>query len=326
VTSTLMKISPLCFFGLGIAGGLSALSGSTDAMRLAESSAAIQISRGDIPVLTYHKAEVPAPAGEDDAYRRSGFIHPLHSPRGAVVTGIHAPDHIHHMGVWHAWVSTEFRGEKLDFWNMKAREGSVRYAGALDLNESGESVGFRVRQEQFKLGGDTETNDEVVLAEKLSVSATLESGANVIDYIIEQRNVTDATLKLPAYRYGGGLAFRAPESWGEETSDYLTSEGLDRKEGHATRGRWCMMYGPTEYGEASVVIMGHPSNHDAPQRMRIWPEGKVFFNYAPTQEFDWEIAPNEEIKLHYRILVFDGRATVQEIERHWSAFTQNSED
>jgi hypothetical protein len=321
-----MKITLSRVLGLTAFCGLSCLSASADALEIRESNASIVIQAGAIPVLTYEKAEMAPPPGVDDAYRRSGFIHPLHTPKGAVVTSIHAPDHRHHMGLWHAWVNTEFRGEKVDFWNLKARTGLVRFAGSQDLNQSNNSVGFTVRQEQVALGNGLDDADEVVLRETLSVSVAQTGNANVIDYAVTQRNITDAVLKLPAYRYGGGITFRAPDAWDEGNADYLTSAGLDRKQGHATRGRWSMMYGPSEYGEAAVVIMGHPGNHDAPQRMRIWPEGKVFFNYAPTQEFDWQIDPNEEILLRYRVLVFDGRPSVVEIENRWRAYVKTDHD
>ncbi len=321
-----MKITPLRILAIGWLLGSNGLSADQAQFHYQESAAVLEITRGETPVLTYHKAEVAPPEGAAEAFRRSGFIHPLHTPKGAVVTSIHAPDHIHHMGLWHAWVHTEFRGRELDFWNLKAEQGTVRFAGSQRVTRLADSVGFTVRQEQVQLPREAGAKEEVVLAENFTVQAKQVDGANVIDYVIEQTNVTDAPLGLPAYRYGGGIAFRAPESWDEETSSYLTSEGLDRKAGHATRGRWCAMYGPTEYGGATVVIMGHPSNHDAPQRMRLWPEGKVFFNFVPAQASDWQIDPGQKIELKYRVLIFDGHVAATEIEQRWSAYKNEIHD
>ncbi len=280
----------------------------------------IEVSRGDTPVLRYHKAEMPPPEGASPAYRRSGFIHPLRSPSGAVVTSIHAPDHIHHMGLWHAWVRTEFRGRNVDFWNLRKSQGTVRFVEMIDRAEAPDQVGFTVGQQQVALPHE-DRPAEVVLAEELRISVGGDESANIVDYILTQTNVTDAPLEMPAYRYGGGLAFRGPQSWGKTNDAYITSEGLDRTKGHATRGRWCTMHGPTENGEATVVIMGHPSNHDAPQRMRIWEKGHVFFNYVPAQEHAWSIAPGESSTLQYRVMVFDGRPSNAEIENRWADFT-----
>jgi hypothetical protein len=288
-------------------------------LAITENAETIVVSYAAEPILTYHKATMPSPAGESDLYQKSGFIHPLHAPGGGVVTSIHAPDHFHHMGLWHAWVHTEFRGRPVDFWNVKDNTGFVRFVGSQGLHQAPELVGFTVRQEQVASAHD-DVPAEVVLAETFSVSVGRVDGANVIDYVIRQRNVTDAPLLFPAYRYGGGIAYRAPINWEEGNAEYLTSEGLDRSEGHATRGRWVAMYGPTESGDATVVIMGHPANHDAPQRMRIWPKGKIFFNYVPAQEFDWKVEAGEEIELSYRVIVLDGRPDAQVIETHWSNY------
>ena len=50
-------------------------------------------------ILRYHHAEQEVPPGVDPLYRRSGFIHPLWSPEGRVLTGIQPPDHYHHYGI-----------------------------------------------------------------------------------------------------------------------------------------------------------------------------------------------------------------------------------
>ena len=57
----------------------------------------IVIANGETHVLTYYKAEMALPEGTSPLYKRSGFIHPL-----MVRTSIHAKDHYHHMGLWHA--------------------------------------------------------------------------------------------------------------------------------------------------------------------------------------------------------------------------------
>lgn len=271
------------------------------------------------PVLTYHKTEVPPPPGESALYRRSGFIHPLHAPNGDVVTSIHAPDHVHHMGVWHAWVKTKWNGRALDFWNLKAGQATVRFVDVVDRKEAGEAVGFAVRQQQVALA-DGDFPETVILEEILDVTAAQQEGVNLIDYTVTQSNASDHPLELPAYRYGGGIAYRAPDGWGESRNAYLTSKGLDRTEGHATRAEWVAMHGPTESGESTVVIMSHPSNHDSPQRVRIWEKGKVFFNYVPAQEHAWQIEPGETITLRYRLLVFDRAVEPELVQSYWRLY------
>ena len=96
-------------------------------LKVVETDEAITITRDEIPVLTYHKAEVPPPEGVDPIFKRSGFIHPVCAPNGEPVTGIHPKDHYHHLGIWHAWVKTKHGKDTPDFLNLEGKTGRVRY-------------------------------------------------------------------------------------------------------------------------------------------------------------------------------------------------------
>lgn len=291
-----------------------------------EGEAAITIRRGEIPVLTYHKAEVAPPPQADPIYRRSGFIHPLCTPSGEPVTGIHPADHYHHLGIWHAWVKTKHGKDAPDFWNLKTRTGRVRYAKTVSvLKPSTEdpAAGFVVEQEHVAYKGE-EKKETVVLRELFMVKAEHEDGRNVVSYMVEQKNVSDETLELPAYRYGGCLAYRAPHHWDVSNSDYLTSEGLDRTNSHQSRAKWVRMHGPTDRGVGSLTVLVHPKNHDFPQRLRTWPadsnNGAIFFNVVPAQEHPWEIKPGETITMSYLLVTTDGKPEKDEVEAWWEAF------
>jgi hypothetical protein len=306
------------------AAAFTVLSASADSpearLRILETDGAITVHYGERQVLVYHKVELPPPVGAPEAYRRSGFIHPLRSPSGGILTSIHAPDHLHHMGLWHAWVKTKHQGREVDFWNLKQELGRVRYTETLEILREKDGVGFTVAQQQLAYVGSAK-EERVILEEAFTVKVRFQDNAYVIDYDIRQTNISPHALELPAYRYGGGIAYRGPLSWNKENSDYLTSEGCARTDGHATRGRWCAMYGPTETGVATVAILGHPSNYDAPQRMRIWDKkGDVFFNYVPIQEQAWSIEPGEQIRLQYRLVLTDGAPDPKRIDRFWNVY------
>lgn len=288
-----------------------------------ETGKTIEIMRGEIPVLTYHKAEVDPPAGVDPVYKRSGFIHPLCAPNGEPVTGIHPRDHYHHIGLWHAWVKTKHGKDEPDFWNLGGKTGRVRYGKTVRLLEptaEDPAAGFVVEQEHIAYKG-AEKEETVVLRELLEVKAEFEDGRNVVSYNVEQENVSDEALELPAYRYGGCLAYRAPHDWDKTNSDYLTSEGLDRSNSHATRAKWVRMHGPTAKGVAALTVLIHPDNHDFPQRLRTWPassnNGAIFFNVVPIQEHAWEIKPGGKITMSHALVVSDGKPGKEEIEGWW---------
>ncbi|MCB1092730.1 MAG: hypothetical protein KDL87_14435, partial [Verrucomicrobiae bacterium] len=70
---------------LCLTGSAIALTGSTfasDTVTLKETDETLTLSRGEIPVLVYHKADVLPPSGVDPVFTRSGFVYPLHAPSG----------------------------------------------------------------------------------------------------------------------------------------------------------------------------------------------------------------------------------------------------
>ena len=302
-----------------------------DCIHLEDTGNALVLKRGETPVLTYHTAEVHPPDGVDKAYRRSGFIHPLHAPSGGVVTGIHPGDHYHHIGLWHAWVNTNYPGfnsgnkkkKGPDFWNLGGHSAFIRHAGVLEKR----TAGFTAKQEHLAYLDGYGKEPTVILEETFTVDAKFEDGANVIDYSYTQVNVTKKPLDFPAYRYGGGIAYRGPHFWNKENSDYLTSTGLDRTNSHATRAKWVAMFGPTQEdgsNPATVSILCPPSNHDAPQRIRTWDNGKMFFNYVPVQESPWFRQPGKPETLRYRILIQDGKPDKAALESLWKAYSNES--
>ncbi len=285
-------------------------------IKVSRTDGELTILRDGAPVLVYHKAIVPAPEGVDEAYARSGFIHPVYTPSGGEITGIHPDDHYHHLGLWHAWVHAEHEGQETDFWNLNGRTGAIRFDKVLQVDDTG----FSVLQSHVKFIDKDLSKPIPVLREQFDVHVSTEGGANVIDYTFRQRNVTDAPLILDAYRYGGGIAYRAPLNWNKENSDYLTSEGLDRTNSHTTRANWVAMFGPTNEGTGTLAILCHPANHDAPQRVRTWDKGQVFFNYVPIQETGWQIDPGQEVTFRYRLVVLDGKVTAEGITPFWNAY------
>jgi hypothetical protein len=297
-----------------------ALAPGEPAARAVKDDKAVELLVGKSPVLRYNHAAVEPPAGASPLYRRSGFIHPLWSPAGEELTGIHPKDHIHHMGIWGPWTSTKFEGRKVDFWNLKDGSGTVRFVKFAGLSSGEVFAGFEAMQDHVDLkapGGE-----KVALNERLSVRAWNVGGPAagwwLVDYVTTQRCATGSPLELPAYRYGGGIGFRGTGKWVDGKADYLTSEGKTRRDGHGTRARWCDMHGPTDRGPAGVVIMSCPANHEHPEPMRIWESGGVFFNFCPVQQKDWTLRPGNEYTLRYRVYVYSGKLDVTVAERMWA--------
>ena len=298
---------------------LSTLTISLQALEISEDANFIKVLDGTNELLVYHKSEMLPPKGSDPSYKRSAFIHPLRTPKGTIVTSIHPDDHLHHVGLWHAWVNTSHGNQKIDFWNLKKKEGTVRYKKTISLNQGLDKKGFTVLQEHIA------TNEGqkpiTIIEESFSIGVVKEENTYFIDYVSEQKNITSKDLELPAYRYGGPIAYRGPTNWNNSNSQVLTSENKNRSNGHATRGKWCAFSGPSNNGNALVAILSHPANHDAPQRMRIWPpsshDGAIFFNYVPAQENSWKLIPKKVNKFRYKIIISDSKMDKEMIESAW---------
>jgi hypothetical protein len=99
-----------------------------EVIRASVNDGALVIHSGDQNLLQYYFRTVYPPKGVDTAYKRSGFIHPLWSPHGQVLTRIQPPDHYHHYGIWNPWTHVEYEGDTVDFWNINSRQGTVRFA------------------------------------------------------------------------------------------------------------------------------------------------------------------------------------------------------
>jgi len=284
----------------------------------------LQIGKGADNILRYHHAIMPPPEGQSPLYERSAFIHPLWSPAGSVLTDIHPPDHYHHMGLWMPWTHTEFEGKPTDFWNLKAGQGTVRFVKYLDIASGPVFGGFQSQHHHVAL--QTKDGEKIVLNEVWDVRAYNvggpEKGYWLLDFKSTQRCVADSPLKQVKYRYGG-FGYRAARQWKGENAAYLTSEGKTRKDGHATRARWCDASGKIDEWEG-VTFYSHPDNFQHPEPMRIWPgfDDNVFFNFCPSQATDWEMKPGEDHVFRYRMVVHQGKVDVDEAERHWRDYAE----
>jgi len=283
----------------------------------------LQIEKDGTKVLSYNHAIVPAPPGQSELYNRSGFIHPLWSPTGSVLTDIHPKDHYHHLGIWMPWTKTKFEGKAVDFWNLKGGQGTVRFKRFLSTTSGPVYGGFQAEHEHVAL--KTDEGEKVVLKEVWDVRVYNIGGRHggywLWDFVSTQRCVADSPLVLEKYRYGG-FGFRGAAEWTGEKAAYLTSEGKTRKDGHATRARWCDTAGVSDGKWKGVTHFSHPENFRHPEPMRIWPgfEQEVFFNWAPVQLDDFELKPGEDHIYRYRLYVHEGKVDVENTERLWNDY------
>lgn len=297
-------------------------------IKIKKDNGALVMTHNHKNLLQYNFETVYPPSGVDTAYKRSGFIHPLWSPNGKVLTRIQAPDHYHHYGIWNPWTHVLFEKDTVDFWNLKDRKGTVRFANFISEKQGPVFSEYVVKHEHvaFKKDG----SEKVAMNEIQKVRIQQPSDSYyIMDIEIELSCASSSPVKILEYRYAG-LGWRATEKWDNKNSEVLSSEGKTRKNADGTNARWCMVQGQIDEAYAGATMMSSPNNFNHPEPLRIWPEdmykrGDMFAMFAPTKNKDWDLEPGKNYQLKYRWIVFKDRMTSEQMENAWKTYTNNIE-
>ncbi|MGK7395444.1 MAG: PmoA family protein [Candidatus Cyclobacteriaceae bacterium M3_2C_046] len=314
-------VTPSLSAGQNISLALQIADQQNSGMTINQAEGKLYIRQNQQPVLTYNFEEVPPPTPDiPQKYQRGGYIHPVITPSGTVITDDYPSNHVHHHGIWGAWTKTIFQDRTPDFWNMGDSSGTVNPVRLLDTWQGPVSAGFSAQHVYVDLSGPSaiEALKEIWQVKVYNLS-NQDKDYFMFDQTVIQECSTDDTLFLPEYRYGG-VGFRGLAQWnGEGNTTFLTSEGKDRSTGHATRANWCYVGGKVDGNSAGIAIMCHPDNFEAPQPMRIHPH-EPFFNYAPSQAGDWYIAPSKPYIARYRYIVYDGEPDPDWLDQLWQNY------
>jgi len=251
---------------------------------------------------------------------RAGYLHPVRSPSGAIVTGDYPSNHAHHHGIWTPYTQAVFQGRKTDFWNMQSKKGEeqLRAVGRLWAGEV--HGGFDAELRMTDLSGTAPID---ALIDRWSVKAYAIKGApkpmHVFDLTTTQACATNDPLELPQYHYGS-FGLRGPDSWdGKEGARFLTSEGVsDRKKGDGTRARWCYLGGKTEAGVSGTAVLGHPGNFRFPMPLRLHPD-MPYFSIVPQKLGAFSIQPGKPYVTRYRFIVTDGEPDARCFDACWNS-------
>jgi hypothetical protein len=289
------------------------------------SDGSLTISNNNKNLLRYNFKTIYPQKGIDTAYRRSGFIHPLWSPRGQELTRINAPDHYHHWGLWNPWTQALFEKDTVDFWNLYKKQGTVRFADFLSSTSGNVFASYKALHQHvvFKKDGEEKVAINEVQSVKIYAHQK-DQNYYIADITIGLNCASESPVLLLEYRYGG-LGIRATEEWNTKNSYTITSEGKNRKEADGSRARWCMVQGAVNNDHAGLVMMSYPANYNYPEPLRVWPEnmnnrGDVFLNFSPTKNMDWLLSPGREYQLKYRLLVFNDDFSKEKAEVAWQNF------
>ena len=290
----------------------------------------IVVSQGTVTVLVYNKQSPVMPEGVDAVYERTGFLHPVKTPDGQVVTGVFPADHRHQNGIFSAWTKTSWNGRKIDFWNVGDGTGRVLHHRLVETFCEQTSVGFEV--ELLHRGVQNPVVDVLLERWKVTVRPT-DSSFHCFDLETTQTALTDSPLTINEWRYGG-IALRGSGKWlhpkkqkgekdtGEVSTEsqaeftFLNDRGSDGIQGNHEKARWVSLAGNLDGGPVSITVLCHADNFRAPQTARLYPP-KPYFCFAPCVEGQFVIEKDHPYHAMYRYLVTDAAPDADWLNQQW---------
>ncbi|MGQ9589969.1 MAG: PmoA family protein [Planctomycetota bacterium] len=277
---------------------------------------------GGRDAFVYNERVVEPPPKVEAIFARSGYIHPLFSPSGRLLSDDFPLNHKHHHGLWLTWSQTVFEGLPTNFWEQARGEGKVDCAG-VDLKVTGPVFGaVRARHVFTALKGSG--GPKPAMREVWDVRLWAVEGGRAIDFVSVLETAGESPVLFKEYRYGG-LGFRGSAQWDVlGRVEFLSSEGKKREDGNATTARWCDMFGKVDGALAGIAFLSDPRNFRFPQGMRIHPT-EPFFNFAPCQGGDFTLEPGTPLVSRYRLFVHEGALEPAELERLWHDYAEPPE-
>lgn len=252
------------------------------------------------PVLRYNFGLMKQTPDKDGKFDRACYFHPLWAPGGEIITGDFHPNHLHHRGLWFAWVKAKAGDIDANFWEIQQGRGKMVNR---DIAHAAGPAFARLTARN-----DWTSKGKVLIRETMAARVyAVPGGLRVFDLSSRQEAV-EADVTLGKIHYGG-LGFRGRDEWDgkKATLDVLTSEGKVRKNGNATNARWVDYTGPLgENGWGGILVIEHPSNPRYPNRVRIHPS-MCFFSTTLCQTKPYSIRKGEPLVLRYRLVLHDGR-------------------
>ena len=278
----------------------------------AEEKQKLALKDGDRKLLEYNAAYIPSPVKEKPYYGRSGFIHPVYTPEGKIVTDPFPKDHLHQHALMFAWTSSIIDGKKVDFWNSHRKAGRIEHVET--ITESADKIVVKLRHVNISKG-----KDEVVLEETWEITRIPHKGLNIFDLKSTQNVVNRESLKIQKYHYGA-MCIRGAGAWLKDMN-VTTSEGKDRKAANHSRPNWVAMSGEVDGDMCGIAAMSHPANFRAPQPVRVHPE-KPYFCFAPMVLGDFEISKGKPYVSRFRFVAFDGSAQSHALNEVYKDFSK----
>lgn len=282
----------------------------------------VTITENGSPVLVYRHGPVDPPEGVDARYRRAGYIHPLYSVDGDVLTQDFPSDHYHHRGVFWTWPECTVGDRRIDVWALDGARPQPQNVEIVRVDAQGAELVF----DAYWAFDDSPTVPQV--GERVAITVHPAQGGNrSIDFHITMSNPTQETVTfLGAANKGyGGLCFR-PDS-ARKPMHFTADSGPVEEDQLSFDTPWAdvsFRLDPEAPPQAGVAVFQHPANPGYPH------PGWIFRHYSflgaswPHEETH-ALAPGESFELRYRMFVHRGSAGEANVAEAFAAYTRAME-
>ena len=267
----------------------------------------IEILEGDSKILFYQVK----PKSRNGEYERAGYIHPLYSLDGRVITEDFPEDHPHHHGIFSAWHQIILKGKPIaDGWTGE--------------NVSWTVVGTHVSHQRESLSINSEvvwkssiegTVEPIVMENLQIIVHELKDARRVIDYNLLLTPLKDS-LELGGSAdekgYGGfSLRLKLPD----DIRFVARTKEVEAQVVAIEAGPWMNFTGSfagNEAGEKGVLVFNHPSNPGSPQPWILRKEKSMQNPAYPGKNPVLLNKPG--LSLRYRMVIHNGEPDKNAIE------------
>lgn len=255
-----------------------------------DSGGRLELRDNGRPVLTYNYG-MQLRKGAPEIKRRSGYVHPVWAPNGAVLTNDFPKDHWHHRGIFWAWPYIEFGGKRRDMWTLT---GGVEARHETWIERRAGETAVLAAQNGWYFGEDRIATETVrIVVEPLK-------GA-------ERRMRYEITL-LPARPfdiagmqdgkgYGGFNVRFAPR----ENTIVRTDKGVESRDTDMVPHPWAELEASFQGKRARLRVESDPKNPGYPEGWCLRSYGFVGANYPGMNKLRME--PGKPVTLRYTVTV-----------------------
>jgi hypothetical protein len=238
------------------------------------------------------------------------YLHPVRDASGKVILSEDKPaDH-----PWQHGIFTGFhRINGLNYW--KEDQGRQRFVRLADLKEMTDRVSWRALVELAAPNGDVVLEEE----DAITIYAPEDADTYIIDFDLLLR-ARDKDVTFGKY-FVGGLAVRMPWDKANPRQTHLNSEGKRNRACEQSRARWCNVerpFGQERQETFGIAIFDHPDNRNHPCGWRADEQGLINPNVSFAA--DWSIAAGKQQLFKYRLVVYRGSATQEQLAARFKAF------